>query len=73
MPTTQPCYQCPDRHRACHDSCEKYKQAIEELHKRKQFFNAGWEIRNWELERKHKRKIAAIKSGNRNYAGINKG
>lgn len=24
-----PCYHCPNRHTACHDTCEKYK----ELHK----------------------------------------
>lgn len=24
--TKAPCKDCPDRHRACHDTCEKYKQ-----------------------------------------------
>lgn len=23
---TAPCKECPDRHRACHDSCEKYQE-----------------------------------------------
>ncbi len=32
MKETAPCKDCPDRHLACHDSCEKYKEWRERHH-----------------------------------------
>lgn len=30
-----PCRDCTDRHTACHDSCEKYKQFVKQKHETK--------------------------------------
>lgn len=30
-----PCKDCPDRHTACHDECEKYKRYKHELQEQK--------------------------------------
>lgn len=37
-PRTSPCLGCPDRHTACHDTCEKYqayRQGREELYEQR--------------------------------------
>ena len=34
-----PCKDCPDRHQACHDRCEKYKAFAAELEKAKKYNN----------------------------------
>jgi hypothetical protein len=32
-----PCKDCTDRHRACHDHCEKFKAWKDDEHKKKQY------------------------------------
>lgn len=59
------CKDCPDRHLACHDTCERYKQEHREYQAEKEVYckdrNKGYEYDDFRAEQirkaqKHRRK-----------------
>ena len=50
-----PCLDCPDRHRACWDSCERYREYQAVLQKQKDRLNFDKEVRHYNLDRWKKR------------------
>lgn len=53
-----PCYGCTQRHRACHDSCEKFKKSTEEAKRRKEV--RATYLRNYYLVTKPSARVKEI-------------
>ncbi len=63
------CYQCPDRHRACHDTCPYHKARAEERQKKKEFLNSDKEFREYNLKRWIRRQAFCRSHRIRKYLG----
>ena len=73
MPKEDSCYNCPDRHRACHDTCPEHKRRTERNRQKKEFLDSDREIREWTIQQKVKFSEFSRKHSPKVHSGINKG
>jgi len=59
-PNKGPCYQCPERHRACHDSCPRYQAWKAERERQKENARAD---RQYPITANHARKMMRLGFG----------